>query len=254
MRLPGTRYCPSCDMDVPLDASLEGSYLLAACAHCALGLGLKVATTTEMNLFVQPRAPAPMTTSPAPSAPGGFDASGELFNTGEVAYSTQQMDAIRIAAVSLRSPESAPAPAHVRQMRSVYLVEDSAFLRTVTRDLLTERGLAREIIDCEDGPKFIEEFTRATAAGRKPELVILDVRMPDVDGREAAYAMRAIEVGLGVKRTPILFFSAVLCDEPFKDVLAELGNAKYIRKSDTDPHQLGERIVAVLERLVGSKT
>jgi hypothetical protein len=73
-------------------------------------------------------------------------------------------------------------------------------------------------------------------------------------GRAAATAMRAVEVALGVKRTPILFFSAVLCDEPFKQMLETLGNAKYVRKSDGgDPQQLGERIVAVLERLVGVK-
>jgi DNA-binding response OmpR family regulator len=84
--------------------------------------------------------------------------------------------------------------------------------------------------------------------------VVLDVRMPGMDGREAAVAMRAIEAGFGLKRTPILFFSGVLCDEPFKALLAELKNAKYIRKAEGgDVKELGERIVAVLERLVGGR-
>ena len=71
-----------------------------------------------------------------------------------------------------------------------------------------------------------------------------------MDGRDVAFALRAIEAGLGVKRTPLLFFSAVLCDEPFKQVLADLGNAKYIRKAEGgDVQQLGE--VAAREQEAG---
>ena len=138
-------------------------------------------------------------------------------------------------------------------MRRVVVVEDSALLREVTRDLLTERELASEVVDCDDGPSFIEAFTKAIKAGEKPDLVVLDVKMPGMDGREAAYAVRAIEKGLGVKRTPILFFSAMLCDAEFKGMLRDIGNARYIRKSEGgEPEELGNRIASVLERLLGA--
>ena len=290
MRVQGSKYCPSCGQDVSLDANLEGAYLMMSCANCGLGLGLKVANSEEIHLFQggaaapiaapataglarvglakrsvpltgaveRPSPPDPRTEASVPRpvalAP---EASGELFASGESVLNTQAMQAIHVAI-----PPAAPGGVSgepslggpVRQMRCVFLVEDSAFLRQVAKDLLTSRSLAKEVIECADGPSFLEEFTRATVAGRKPELVILDVRMPDVDGRDVAFALRAIEAGLGVKRTPLLFFSAVLCDEPFKQVLADLGNAKYIRKAEGgDVQQLGERIVAVLERLVGSR-
>jgi CheY-like chemotaxis protein len=142
----------------------------------------------------------------------------------------------------------------VKQMRRVYVVEDSEFLRTVTRGLLDERQLAREVVDAADGQVFLEAYTRDLAAGQKPDLIVLDVKMPGMDGREAAHAVRAIESALGVKATPILFFSAMLCDADFKQTLVDLGNARYIRKGDGgDPAALGERIVSVLERLVGAR-
>lgn len=142
----------------------------------------------------------------------------------------------------------------VKQMRRVYVVEDSEFLRTVTRGLLDERQLAREVVDAADGQVFLEAYTRDLVAGQKPDLIVLDVKMPGMDGREAAHAVRAIESALGIKATPILFFSAMLCDADFKQTLVDLGNARYIRKGDGgDPAALGERIVSVLERLVGAR-
>jgi CheY-like chemotaxis protein len=289
MRVPGTKYCPSCGQDVPLDATLEGAYLMMSCTNCGLGLGLKVANSEEIHLFqsgTPPVAPVPPVAAglarvglqkrsvpvvgaverPAPADPRSAgaapplapEASGEMFGSGESVLNTQAMQAVQVMQPPAASGGATAAEPSlggpVRQMRCVFLVEDSAFLRQVARDLLTTRNLAKEVIESADGPAFLEEFTRATLAGRKPELVILDVRMPDLDGREVAFALRAIEAGLGVKRTPILFFSAVLCDEPFKQVLADLGNAKYIRKAEGgDVQQLGERIVAVLERLVGTR-
>ena len=137
-------------------------------------------------------------------------------------------------------------------MRRVYVVEDSSFLRQLTRDLLIERQLAREVSDLPDGPAFVEAFARAVKAGEKPDLVVLDVRMPGMDGREAAHAVRAIENVWQQKRTPILFFSAVLCDEPFKATLQALGSARYVRKQDEDIQRLGERVAEVLAKLVGA--
>lgn len=289
MRVPGTKYCPSCGQDVSLDATLEGAYLMMSCTNCGLGLGLKVANSEEIHLFQSGTPPVPAlppvasglarvglqkrtipvvgaVERPGPVDPRGAgpaaslspEPSGEMFGSGESVLSTQAMQAVQVMAPPGNSAGAAAGEPSlggpVRQMRCVFLVEDSTFLRQVARDLLTSRNLAKEVIESADGPAFLEEFTRASLAGRKPELVILDVRMPDLDGREVAFALRAIEAGLGVKRTPILFFSAVLCDEPFKQVLADLGNAKYIRKAEGgDVQQLGERIVAVLERLVGTR-
>ncbi len=290
------KYCPSCGQDVPLETSLEGTYLLTSCAICGLGLGVKLASTEHVRRFrmgdsadIDPTDPAlarvgvvkravglapavekatprdPRSATPAPQQSPFASveqqairpdqstdrlslASSSIETTGEWAPGLSSETTGEAAAREAIAEGAAP-----KQMRRVVIVEDSVLLREVTRDLLTERELASDVIDCDDGPNFIEAFTKAIKADEKPDLVVLDVKMPGMDGREAAYAVRAIEKGLGVKRTPILFFSAMLCDAEFKGMLRDIGNARYIRKSDgSEPAELGNRIASVLERLLGA--
>lgn len=247
------KYCPSCGQDVPLERTLQGNYLMIGCQLCGLGLGVKLASADELKrLSAAEDGPslgrvevvkrsvgiAPAVEKPSPPDP----------------RSAAPRAAPPAPPASVEALQRAEEGAPLRQMGRVMLAEDSAFLRQVTRDLLLSKRLCREVVDCEDGVSFVEAYTRALAAGERPDLVVLDVRMPGLDGQQAAFAMRAVETALGQKkRTPILFFSAVLCDERFKAILAELGNARYIRKSeDGDAQQLGSRIVSVLQRLVGA--
>ncbi len=276
------KYCPSCGMDVDLERSLEGSYVMTSCALCGLGLGVKFASADDVRRMQRGEADAPaprgglarvgvvqkaQAIQPAverPTPPDPRSASVELPGTAAAGASVEQsleraLDSAELPGASAeemleRAARSGEMGGPVAQMERVYLVEDSAFLRQVTRDLLTDKGLAREIVECADGVEMVEAFARAAAAGQKPDLVILDVRMPELDGQQAAFALRAIETGLGVKRTPILFFSSLLCDEHFKGVLRTLGNARYIRKAEEgDVEKLGQRVVSVLERLVGAR-
>jgi CheY-like chemotaxis protein len=285
--MAGGRYCPSCGQEVPVEQALEGDYILTACTFCGLGLGLKVASADEARRFRAAREQkGPATTTQSGPALARVGVVRREMSVAPAIERPPQADPRRAqpTPAPMEPPPAEPtlipetlvppeppqalesvetlAPSEsmetgeggVKQMRRVMLVEDTTFLREVTRDLLTERRLAREVVDLPDGNTFLEEFVRSMAQGQKPDLVILDVRMPGMDGRETALAMRAVEAGFGLKRTPILFFSAVLCDEPFKALLAELKNAKYIRKAEGgDVKELGARIAAVLERLVGGR-
>ncbi len=283
------KYCPSCGQDVPTETSLEGSFTMTYCSICGLGLGVKAATTEDlrrMRGLPDSAPPQPMSTPPPagepalgrvglakrqvavaaaverPSPPDPRTASTPAAGLESIEHSVASASVERSGewAPGTSSETSAERRAResvdpARKMRKVMVVEDSTLLRQVTRDLLAERDLAGEVVDCDDGASFLERFTRDTRAGAKADLVVLDVRMPGMDGREAAYAVRAIETALGAtKRTPILFFSAMLCDAEFKTALRDIGNARYIRKTEGgDPQELGERIASVLERLVGGK-
>jgi CheY-like chemotaxis protein len=213
--------------------------------------------TVKKEVPLQPVVERPTPPDPRSETPHHpLPAAGSMESAA--ASASMSIDTTNTQMPAIRPTASGSMPAlggPVRQMRRVFVVEDSTFLREVTRDLLTQRHLAREVVDCPDGSAFLEAFTRACDEDRKPDLVVLDVRMPGMDGREAAFTVRAIEAGFQIsKKTPILFFSGVLCDDRFKRLLQKIGNAKYIRKTDGgDVQELGERIVAVLERLVGSK-
>lgn len=249
------KYCPSCGQDVPLERTLQGNYLMIGCKLCGLGLGVKLASADELRRLSNPDAPslarvevvkraralAPAVEKPTPPDPRSAAPRSQPPAPAEPA--------------NLGDAEHAAVGGPVKQMGQVMLVEDSTMLRAFTRDLLLSKQLARDVVDCEDGVAFIEAYTRALISNNRPDLVVLDVKMPGIDGQQAAFAMRALETAIGgKKRTPILFFSSVLCDAPFKAMLQELGNARYIRKSDDgDAQQLGTRVVAVLERLVGAR-
>ena len=61
----------------------------------------------------------------------------------------------------------------------ILIVDDAAFMRMMIRDVLTKNGF--EIVgEAENGQKAIEKYKELT-----PELVIMDITMPEVDGIQA---------------------------------------------------------------------
>lgn len=232
------RYCPSCGQEVPTTSELSGSYVMFACAHCGLGLGISPATEARVRAL----------TGGAPEGDGTL---------GRIATAKREQrvgDIVErhVASDARQDPRLKP-PAPLRQMRKVFVVEDSGFLRQVIGDLLVERQLCKKVVGFDDGPAFVEAFAQSLAEGGRPDLIVLDVRMPEMDGRAAALIARALEKAYeSPKRVPILFFSAVLCDAEFKATLKTLGSARYIRKIDGDVQSLGERVAAVLAKLIGA--
>ena len=235
-------YCPACDQDVPLERSLEGAYVLIGCQLCGLGLAVKPATT---DVIRQMQVAGEVT-----------DDGAALGRVDVVKRKIPLSPAVEIPApVDPRGDnqaQTAPA-ANLRKMKRVFIVEDANLLRRIVKDLLSERNLFEEVIDCEDGETFVEAYAKSLADGVRPGLVVLDINMPRLDGLDAALAMRAIETAMDIKRrTPILFFSTRVSDESFKAFLRDIGSARYIRKGeDGDSERLGSRLLAVLERLIG---
>jgi len=63
-------------------------------------------------------------------------------------------------------------------MTKVLVTDDSAFMRKVLVDILNKNGYT-ETIEAQDGKEAIEKFN-----SEKPDLVLLDVIMPEMDGLE----------------------------------------------------------------------
>lgn len=233
------RYCPSCDQETPVFKELAGEYIMSSCDTCGLGIGVGPATQAEVRALQ----------GGADSALGRIATAKRRATVGAVVERGVTQDARQDPRPRRPRPTKA---APLRQMRTVYVVDDSGFLRQVIGDLLVERQLCREVVGLDDGPAFLEALTKGLVSGDRPDLIVLDVRMPAMDGREAALAARTLETVFGSKKVPILFFSAVLCDAEFKDTLKTLGAARYIRKTDGDVQSLGERVAAVLAKLIGA--
>lgn len=116
----------------------------------------------------------------------------------------------------------------------ILLADDDPHLREVVR-----YALAREGWDVEEAADGATAVQRALA--QRPDLVVLDVLMPELDGLEACRRIRA------ESNVPILFLSSR--GEELDRVLGlELGGDDYLTKPFS-PRELVSRIRAVLRRV-----
>lgn len=69
----------------------------------------------------------------------------------------------------------------------ILVVDDAAFMRMMIRDVLTKNGY--EVLgEAENGAKAIEKYKEI-----KPDLVIMDITMPEVDGIQAVKEIKAFD-------------------------------------------------------------
>jgi DNA-binding response OmpR family regulator len=118
-------------------------------------------------------------------------------------------------------------------MKTILVVEDEARIVQLARDYLERAGFA--VLAAPDGTT-----AHALARSAKPDLVVLDLGLPDIDGLDLARALRARS------SVPIIMLTA-RGDESDKLVGLELGADDYIVKPFS-PKELVARVRALLRR------
>src|SRR5437879_8667568 len=119
-------------------------------------------------------------------------------------------------------------------MRTILVVEDEMKIARLVRDYLEHAGF--EVVVAGDGESAI-----ASARGHQPDLVVLDLGLPGMDGLDVARELRAGRSGV-----PIVMLTA-RGDETDRIVGLELGADDYVIKPFS-PRELVARIRAVLRR------
>lgn len=71
--------------------------------------------------------------------------------------------------------------------KTILLVDDAAFMRMMLKDVLTKNGY-KVAGEAENGVKAVEKFKEL-----RPDLCILDITMPEMDGIQAAKAIKEID-------------------------------------------------------------
>lgn len=117
--------------------------------------------------------------------------------------------------------------------QTILIVDDDAHIRDVVRFALAKAGF--ETIEAENGREALELVARLN-----PDLLILDILMPELDGTEVCRSLRTFTA------LPVIFLSSQ-DDEIDRVVGLELGADDYIAKPFS-PRELVARVKAVLRR------
>jgi len=118
-------------------------------------------------------------------------------------------------------------------LTAVLIVEDEPKIRAILRDAL--EADARDVLEAPTGRSAI-----ALADAEHPELIILDLGLPDMDGLEVCQAIRAHS------DAPILVLSARTSEEEKVRIL-DAGADDYVTKPFS-PNELRARIRALVRR------
>ena len=117
---------------------------------------------------------------------------------------------------------------------TILVVDDDPSIREVVRFALEKAGFST--IEASDGKQALEEF-----AEHAPQLIVLDILMPEFDGTEVCRRIRR------TSDVPIIFLSSR--DDEIDRVLGlELGGGDYVTKPFS-PRELVARVKAVMRRL-----
>lgn len=76
--------------------------------------------------------------------------------------------------------------------KTVLIVDDAAFMRMMIKDILSKNGF-NVIGEAEDGMQAVEKYKELT-----PDLVTMDITMPEKDGIEALKDIKKIDSGATV--------------------------------------------------------
>jgi len=117
--------------------------------------------------------------------------------------------------------------------KKIFVVDDDENIRELISLYLTKEGYAVE--QFESGEKSLEAFKEST-----PDLVLLDIMMPGIDGYDTLKEIRKLG------SVPVIMITAK--DETFDKVLGlELGADDYVVKP-FEPKELTARVKAVIRR------
>ncbi len=127
----------------------------------------------------------------------------------------------------------------MKMAKQILVVDDDPHIREVVAFAVEKAGMG--VVQASDGRQALD-----MAAKHKPDLLVLDISMPEMDGLEVCRTLRKSS------DVPILFLSSR--DEEIDRIIGlELGGDDYVTKPFS-PRELVARINAILKRRTSSSS
>ena len=124
-------------------------------------------------------------------------------------------------------------------MPRILVIEDEELLRNLYSELLEMKGFHVETAN--DGKIALEQLNET----RKPELILLDINMPNMDGVEF---LKIIKSDNKLKRVPVILISGIIQVEKISAAL-DLGAISYVEKANS-PVEVMNKIEMVLGAVI----
>ena len=118
--------------------------------------------------------------------------------------------------------------------KNILICDDAAFMRMMIKDILTKNGY-NVAGEAENGLKAVEKFKEVN-----PDLVLMDITMPEMDGIQALKEIKKIDGGAKVIRCSAMGQQAMVIES------IQAGAKDFIVK----PFQ-AERVIEAVKKVVG---
>ena len=117
-------------------------------------------------------------------------------------------------------------------MAKVLLVDDAAFMRMRCAKVLTKLG--HTVVEAENGLQALDVYER-----EKPEIVLMDITMPEMDGLEALKQIKQRDAGAKVAMVSAMGQQSMVLDA------IKAGAADFVLKPFDE-----ERLIAAVSKLL----
>ncbi len=118
--------------------------------------------------------------------------------------------------------------------KNILICDDAAFMRMMIKDILTKNGY-NVVGEAENGLKAVEKYTET-----KPDLVLMDITMPEMDGIQALKKIKELDPGATVIMCSAMGQQAMVIES------IQAGAKDFIVK----PFQ-ADRVIEAVKKVVG---
>ena len=106
-------------------------------------------------------------------------------------------------------------------MAKILMIDDDVMVPKLYSEVLSKEG--HEVLSSNDAKKGL-----AMAAEKAPDLILLDIMMPNVEGTQVHESLRLNDKTKGI---PVVFLTALVTDEEVAAADGKIGGIGYISKS-----------------------